>query len=211
MSDNVTVIQGNNTVAFVRPLAKAATDKGALVPFQTGAKLDLSRSSKNKDTKSGSLATLGSLEGDFELDFIDSTDATSDAIFNMILEGSTMEVWLVETDRKNSDGKYFAWYMHAIGEKDSVDAEADAQSTRKVKMKVQGTPQRGWTPVPPEVESEIQYVFMGLDSTTTDAHGNGVAFDENKDAGVSVQSGDKEVPAGSSDVKPLSSGSTASK
>ena len=156
MAKNLNYLQGADALVFVRPLSEAGNKPGALIPYQTGANFEPSRSSKSKETKSGSLPTLASVETDFEVDFIDSTDATSDEIYDSIMNATTLEVWLVQRGRRNAEGKYYAWYMRAMPSKDTSDNDADSQSTRKVKMTVQGTPQRGWTALPDEAQEEIK-------------------------------------------------------
>lgn len=186
MTQDLTVLQGSNTFAFVRPLSAAGTSKGLLVPYQTNANFEISRSSKSKETKSGSIPTLASPQTDLEIDFLDSTDPTSDKIYDSILDASTLEIWLVKTDRKNSDGKYFSWYMRGMPQKDTSDNDADSQSSRKVKFSIQGTPVRGWTTLPSEAQEEINYVYRGLDTVTAPKNdgtdGGGEPFKESDEA-----------------------------
>ena len=82
--------------------------------------------------------------------------------------------------------------------KDTSDNDADSQSTRKVKMTVQGTPQRGWTALPDEAQEEINYVFYGLDSTTKEAHGNGTDWNPSTDEGLKRTSFNSKDGASSS-------------
>lgn len=165
MTQDLTVLQGSNTFAFVRPLSEAGTSKGLLVPYQTNANFEISRSSKSKETKSGSIPTLASPQTDLEIDFLDSTDPTSAKIYDSILNASTLEIWLVKTDYVK-DGKYFSWYMRGMPQKDASDNDADGQSARKVKFSIQGEPQRGWTALPEEAQEEINYVYRGLDTVS---------------------------------------------
>ena len=198
MAKNLNYLQGADALVFVRPLSEAGNKPGALIPYQTGANFEPSRSSKSKETKSGSLPTLTSVETDFEVDFIDSTDATSDEIYDSIMNATTLEVWLVQRGRRNTEGKYYAWYMRAMPSKDTSDNDADSQSTRKVKMTVQGTPQRGWTALPDEAQEEINYVFYGLDSTTKEVHGNGTDWNPSTDEGLNVPASNSKDGASSS-------------
>lgn len=208
MAKNLNYLQGADALVFIRPLSEAGNKPGALIPYQTGANFEPSRSSKSKETKSGSLPTLASVETDFEVDFIDSTDATSDEIYDSIMNATTLEVWLVQRGRRNAEGKYYAWYMRAMPSKDTSDNDADSQSTRKVKMTVQGTPQRGWTALPDEAQEEINYVFYGLDSTTKEAHGNGTDWNPSTDEGLNVPASNSKDGASSSSAAPSSTASS---
>lgn len=178
-------LKGINAVAFARKLSEAQNKEAELIPWQTSLSFDPSRDSDSTATKDGAVNTQSSVETDLETEFINNTSAIADAFYDSLFDGDKIEFWIVHKDRKNADGKYFAWYMQTSVSEDSNDNDADDNSTRDVTFAVDGTPKRGWTALTTQQESDIDYVFRGLDAYTAEDNGNGTAWDKTTDAGVS--------------------------
>lgn len=184
----LSTLKGVNAVAFARKLSDASTKEAELIPWQTSLSFDPSRDSDSTVTKDGNVNTQSSVSTDLETEFINNTSAIADAFYDSLLDGDKMEFWITHKDRKNADGKYFAWYMRVTVSEDSNDNDADDNSTRDVTFSVDGTPQRGWTVLTEQQASDINYVFRGLDKVTTGTDGKevngGTAWDKATDGGV---------------------------
>lgn len=99
-------------------------------------------------------------------------------MYDSLFDGDVLEIWVIYRKRKNADGKYFAWYQRAAVTEDSNDNDADDNSTRDVTFTVNGTPKRGWLTLPQEAQDELDYIFRGIDeSTTDDPNGGGTPWE----------------------------------
>lgn len=189
-TNELKVLEGIDTVAFVRKLSKASTEPGKLVPWQTSLSFDPSRDSDNTATKDGNVATASSLSTDFELEFLNNTSAIADAMYDSLFDGEVLEVWIVHRKRKNAEGKFFAWYLRATVSEDSNDNDPDDHSTRDVTFAVNGTPKRGWTELSVEQKAELDYIFRGLGTVAAGEDGTetngGTPWDSTKDAGTNT-------------------------
>lgn len=176
MAEDLTILQGIDKVVFYRKLSAASTENGHLLPYQTTHKFDPSKKVDTTATKDGMVTTNASVETDFEQEFVDSTSAIADQFYDSLFDDETLEVWIVSRKRKNKDGKYFAWYFRAKVTEDENDNDADDNSTRDATFTVDGTPQRGWTELPEEAKSQINYIFKGLEKDNGTDNGGGTPF-----------------------------------
>jgi TP901-1 family phage major tail protein len=185
------VLQGMDTVAYFRLLEKAATEKGQLIPYQTSLSFDPQRDVDTTKTKDGGVTTSSSLETEVEVEFVNNISKVSDEIYDALMDNKNVEVWIMHRKRKNSEGKYFAWYMQGTVSEDSNDNDADDNATRDVTFTITGTPKRGWLTLPSDTQAELDYVFRGLDTVTaakndgTDGQGKAYA---SSDAGMGSDS-----------------------
>ncbi|MDK6322198.1 phage tail tube protein, partial [Klebsiella pneumoniae] len=62
-------------------------------------------------TKSGNVPTSSSLETDLEVEFVNNISKVSDDLYDSLIKSKKIEAWIIHRKRKNSEGKYFAWYM----------------------------------------------------------------------------------------------------
>jgi TP901-1 family phage major tail protein len=156
------VLQGLDTLAYIRLLKNAAKERGQLIPYQTSLDFDPQRDSDSTATKSGNVATTSSLETDLEVEFINNISKVSDDMYDSLIKNEKIEVWIVYRKRRNEKGQYFAWYMRGTVTEDESDNDPDDNSTRDATFTIDGTPQRGWLTLPDEAEEELAYVFRGL-------------------------------------------------
>lgn len=186
------ILQGMDTVAYFRLLENAATEKGQLIPYQTSLSFDPQRDSDTTKTKDGGVPTSSSLETEVEVEFVNNISKVADQIYDALLDNEDVEVWIMQRKRKNSEGKYFAWYMQGTVSEDSNDNDADDNSTRDVTFTVNGTPKRGWMTLPSEAQAELDYVFRGIDTVTVakndGSDGDGKAYVPG-DAGTGSEKG----------------------
>lgn len=159
---NDTYLQGYDTLLFVRKLSKASQEEAHLLPYQTSLKFDPQRDVDTTQTKSGVVPTNSALETDLEAEFINHISAAADMLYDSLLEGEQLEAWVVYRKRINSEGKRYAFYMRVTVTEDENDNDPDDNSTRDTTFTVSGTPQRGWTKLPDDIEAELAYVFRGL-------------------------------------------------
>lgn len=187
MADNeLTYLQGMDTVAFFRQLSKAKEEEGQLLPWQTSLSFDPQRDSDTNQTKDGVVTTSSSVETDFEVEFINNTSALADMMYDSLFDGEKLEGWIVYRNRRNAAGKYFAWYMRITVSEDSNDNDPDDNSTRDVTFAVSGTPKRGWLSLPETAQEQIDFIFQGLGKVTEeDKTGGGTAWAAG-DAGTNV-------------------------
>ncbi|MCD2256411.1 phage tail tube protein [Agrilactobacillus fermenti] len=189
-------LQGIDTVAFVRPKAQERNQEGQIIPWQTSLSFDPQRDSDTNPTKDGIVATSSSVETDFEVEFINNTSAIADVMYDSLFDGEVLENWIVYRNRRNAEGKYFAWYMQSTVSEDSNDNDPDDNSTRDVTFAVNGTPKRGWLELPKDAQEAIDYIFRGLGKITDDDKtGGGTAWNKTTDNGVNVpETGNTPAP-----------------
>lgn len=72
MANEIQVLQGIDTLAYVRLLENASKENGQLIPYQTSLSFDPQRDADSTATKSGNVATSSSLKTDFEVEFVNN-------------------------------------------------------------------------------------------------------------------------------------------
>lgn len=195
MAQDIQVLQGLDTVAYVRLKKNSANQAGQLIPYQTSLDFDPQRDTDTTQTKMGGVPTTSSLETDLEIEFVNNISKVSDDLMTSLLKNEDIEVWIVYRKRKNAEGKYFAWYMQGIVSEDENENDPDDNSTRDVTFTIKGEPQRGWLTLSDEAEEELAYVFQGIGAVTdSDKTGGGAAYVDS-DAGVGSDTG-STAPAG---------------
>lgn len=189
MAQDIQILQGIDTVAYVRLKKNAATETGQLIPYQTSLDFDPQRDTDTTKTKMGGVPTTSSLETDLEIEFVNNISKISDDLMTSLLENEDIEVWIVYRKRKNAEGKYFAWYMQGIVSEDENENDPDDNSTRDVTFTIKGEPQRGWLTLSEEAEEELAYVFQGIGAISdSDKTGGGKAYVD-ADAGTGSDTG----------------------
>lgn len=185
MASTATVLQGIDTVAYIRPLKNQSTEAGELVPFRTSLDFDPKRDEKTTATSDGSVSKPGSLTTSLKWDMLNSISKVSDDIQNSLFDQDELEIWVVNRKRVK-DGKYFAYYMRGYVTENSNSNAVDDNSKNSVTFTIDGTPQRGWLTLPADAQAELDYVFRGIDKTSGDSDtGNGVAWaDSDRGAGA---------------------------
>lgn len=171
-------LQGKRVLVAVRKLSEQATKDAYILPLQTSGDFDLSRDTDTTTTKDGIVSTSGALELDFSVELIDSDDVVLDLLEDSLINETMLEVWRIKFDKKDSQGRAFAHYMHAKVTEDSQSADADDIATREFTFTNEGDPKRGYLVLPTNIQEAIDYAFKGLEDTTTNATGNGVASSE---------------------------------
>ena len=196
MAQDIQILQGVDTVAYVRLKKNASSQAGQLIPYQTSLDFDPQRDTDTTKTKMGGVPTTSSLETDLEIEFVNNISKISDDLMTSLLKNEDVEVWIVYRKRKNAEGKYFAWYMQGIVSEDKNGNDPDDNSTRDVTFTIKGEPQRGWLTLSDEAEEELAYVFQGIGAITgSDTTGGGNAYVD-ADAGTGSDTG-SAAPAGS--------------
>ena len=189
MAQDIQILQGLDTVAYVRLKKNAANQAGQLIPYQTSLDFDPQRDTDTTQTKMGGVPTTSSLETDLEIEFVNNISKVSDDLMTSLLKNEDVEVWIVYRKRKNAEGKYFAWYMQGIVSEDENENDPDDNSTRDVTFTIKGEPQRGWLTLSDEAEEELAYVFQGVGAVTdSDTTGGGKAYVDT-DAGTGSDTG----------------------
>ena len=185
MANTATILQGIDTVAYIRPLKNQSTEAGELVPFRTSLDFDPKRDEKTTATSDGSVSKPGSLTTSLKWDMLNSISKVSDDIQNSLFDQDELEIWVVNRKRVK-DGKYFAYYMRGYVTENSNSNAVDDNSKNSVTFTIDGTPQRGWLTLPADAQAELDYVFRGIDKTTGDSDtGDGVAWaDSDRGAGA---------------------------
>lgn len=180
-------LQGGRHVKFARLYDKAAKEPATMIPDQTSSTFGLARTATTTQTKSGINVTLGNTTSTNEVGMLNVPAGINDDLYTGLLHGKKIEVWDIALDRVNSKGQCFAWYSIGYVTNLSESDAPNANSTLTGTFTITGSPVRGWVTLSDDQKAEIEYVydFKGLDKRVTDSDdGNGLAFDEDKDAGV---------------------------
>ena len=86
MAQDIQILQGIDTVAYVRLKKNAATETGQLIPYQTSLDFDPQRDTDTTQTKMGGVPTTSSLETDLEIEFVNNISKISDDLMTSLLE-----------------------------------------------------------------------------------------------------------------------------
>lgn len=188
---NLEKIQGVNVVVYARKLAEAAKVAGQLIPYQTSLSIDPQRDSDKKKTKSGTVTTTSSLETDFKFEFVNNWSKIADQLLDSIFDNEEMEFWVVNRQRKNADGQYYALYLRGKVTEDSNDNDPDDVSSRETTITVDYGPVRGWVTLSEDQEAELAYIFRGVGAIegtpkNDGTDGAGKAWNKETDAGQGV-------------------------
>ncbi len=193
MASEIQVLQGMDTLAYVRLQENETKERGQLIPYQTSLSFEPQRDTDTTKTKSGVVSTTSALETDLEVEFVNNISKVSDDLYESLIKNKKIEVWVVYRKRKNSQGQYYAWYMRGMVSDDSNDNDPDDNSTRDVTFTIDGEPQRGWLTLPDEAEEELAYVFRGMGVVSeSDETGQGVAWNaQDRGTGSDTQTASK--------------------
>lgn len=172
------VLKGINTIVMVRKLSEASAKDAYMAPYLTSDDFDPSRDSDSTSTKSGNVATLGEIETDFSFEMLDNDDPIMDVLYQSLTDNIKLEFWLVKLDKLDSNKRAYAIYMQGTVSEDSLSADSGDNSTREITVAVDGTPKAGYTTIPDNLKSQIEYVFKGVAKQSDDATGGGVADTE---------------------------------
>lgn len=199
MASTATVLQGIDTVAYIRPLKNQSTEAGELVPFRTSLDFDPKRDEKTTATSDGSVSKPGSLTTSLKWDMLNSISKVSDDIQNSLFDQDELEIWVVNRKRVK-DSKYFAYYMRGYVTENSNSNAVDDNSKNSVTFTIDGTPKRGWLTLPADAQAELDYVFRGINKVTGDSDtGDGTAWaDNDRGAGANNNTSSASVAPSSS-------------
>lgn len=196
MVNTATILQGINTLAYLRLLKNQSTEKAELIPFRTSLDFDPKRDSKTTETSDGIIPKNGSLSTSLKMDFINNISNVSDDIQESLYDNEKVEVWIVQRQRKNAQGQFYAYYMRGYVTEASNSNDPSDNSKISATFTIEGVPQRGWLTLPADAQAELNYVFRGIDVTAGDSDdGNGVAW-KDADRGTGAQSSDSTGKSG---------------
>lgn len=181
----VQALAGKRMVSYFRLLKNATKEDAELVPLEGDSSLSLKRDTKSVTTKSGNISTSSGLTTEIDQTFYEGIHKVSDEFYDAILEDQTVEYWLVDLDRVNSEGKFWSIYARARVTEDKPSFKADSTAERSPKMSVIGTPKRGYTALSDYDKAMIDYAFRGIGQVAADAKddgtaGNGSPYDATK-------------------------------
>ena len=179
----VQALAGKRMVSYFRLLENARKEKAELVPLQGDSDMSFKRSSKSTTTKSGNISTSAGLTAEIDQTFYEGISKVSDDFYDAILEDKVVEYWLVNLDRVNDQGKFWAIYARAKVTEDKQSYKGDSTAERSPKMEVIGTPRRGYLTLSDYDQDMLAYAFRGLDKVTDTpkedgTDGNGVAYEK---------------------------------
>ena len=166
-------VQGKNLILFARKLSEAKTKRGMPVPYQTSIDFEPQRDKKTDATKDGYVSKSSPLQTDLKLEFVNNWSEIADKLQMSLFNGDKMEFWIVNYQRRNSEGKAFAYYMRGTVSEDETDGDPDDVSNRKTTISVEGDPVPGWTALSEEDEQMLAYVFYGVGEVGETAKNDG--------------------------------------
>lgn len=181
----VQALAGKRMVSYFRLFKNASKEDAELVPLEGDSSISLKRDTKSTTTKSGNISTSSGLTTEIDQSFYEGISKVSDEFYDAILNDEIIEYWLVDLDRVNSEGKFWAIYARAKVTEDKPEFKADSTAERSPKMNVIGTPQRGYTALSDYDKAMIDYAFRGIGKVASDAKddgtaGNGTPYDSQK-------------------------------
>ena len=181
----VQALPGKRMVSYLRLLENASKEDAEIVPLEGDSSISFKRDSKSTATKSGNISTSSGLTAEIDQTFYEGISKVSDEFYDAILDDKIVEYWLVDLDRVNTDGKYWAIYARCHVTEDKPSFKADSTAERSPKMNVIGKPQRGYTALSDYDKAMIDYAFRGIGKVASDAKddgtaGNGTPYDSQK-------------------------------
>ncbi|MBD5429998.1 phage major tail protein, TP901-1 family [Lactobacillus sp.] len=179
-------VQGINWITYFRLLENEGKEDALLVPWEDSGEFNRSRDSESKTTKSGSITTGGGMESEMNFECADTVSALTADLDRAINKNLPVEIWRINHQIKNGEGKYLAYYMQGVVSENNLSADNDDTATRSITVTGKGTPQKGWLGLTDDQEAELDYVFRGIKQLKDDDQtGEGVAFDEESDRELS--------------------------
>ena len=180
----VQALAGKRMVSYFRLLENAKKEKAELVPLEGDSDISFKRSSKSTTTKSGNISTSAGLTAEIDQTFYEGISKVSDEFYDAILEDKVVEYWLVNLDRVNTQGKFWAIYARAKVTEDKPSFKADSTAERSPKMEVIGTPRRGYLTLSDYDQDMLAYAFRGIDKVADTpkedgTDGGGLAYENN--------------------------------
>lgn len=202
----VQALPGKRMVSYFRLLENASKEDAEIVPLEGDSSISFKRDSKSTTTKSGNISTSSGLTTEIDQTFYEGISKVSDEFYDAILDDKIVEYWLVDLDRVNTDGKYWAIYARCHVTEDKPSFKIDSTAERSPKMNVIGTPRRGYTALSDYDKDMLDYAFRGIGKVDGEpkndgTDGNGLAYENNdpsKDA----------APTDAVNKKPDSTGTT---
>lgn len=182
----VQALAGKRMVSYFRLLKNATKEKAEIVPLEGDSSISFKRSSKSTTTKSGNISTSAGLTTEIDQTFYEGISKVSDEFYDAVLNDEVVEYWLVNLDRVNNKGQFWAIYARAKVTEDKPSFKADATAERSPKMEVIGTPRRGYLTLSDYDQDMLAYAFRGI-GQITDApkedgtDGGGLAYENNVD------------------------------
>lgn len=178
-------LPGKRMVSYFRLLKNAAKEDAEVVPLEGDSSLSLKRDTKSVTTKSGNISTSSGLTTEIDQTFYEGISKISDQFYDAILEDQTVEYWLVDLDRQNSEGKFWSIYARARVTEDKPSFKADSTAERSPKMSVIGTPKRGYTALSDYDKDMLDYAFRGIGKVDSElkedgTDGSGTPYDSTK-------------------------------
>ena len=116
----VQALPGKRMVSYFRLLENASKEDAEIVPLEGDSSISFKRDSKSTTTKSGNISTSSGLTTEIDQTFYEGISKVSDEFYDAILDDKIVEYWLVDLDRVNTDGKYWAIYARCHVTEDTV-------------------------------------------------------------------------------------------
>lgn len=180
----VQALPGKRMVSYFRLLENASKEDAEIVPLEGDSSISFKRDSKSTATKSGNISTSSGLTTEIDQSFYECIHKVSDEFYDAILHDKVIEYWLVDLDRVNPQGKYWAIYARCHVTEDKPSFKADSTAERSPKLNVIGTPRRGYTTLSDYDKDMLDYAFRGIAKITSNPRndgtdGNGLAYENN--------------------------------
>lgn len=153
-------LQGKKIVLLWRLLSKAAEGAGSLMMFQTEHSVEKSSDSESTVTKTGTIRSAAEVEEEIPFkSIVAKDDPVFEYINTAIDNGEKLELWEVDTNYEQEDGKYPGKYRQGYLTELSYTANAEDL------MEVEGTfatdmkAQKGQCTLTMEQIEAAQYAF----------------------------------------------------
>lgn len=164
-------IDRNRVWDFIRPLRNQKTHDAVLVPKMTSGDYDLSRDTNDTDTIDGKITALADITVEPKVEVIDTVSPEVQYLNDSFMFKQMLEHWHVFLDRKNSEGKYFAYYSQVLVSEDSQSGDPGEFATREFTLTPQTAVKQIWTELPGAYTEQILdgFAAVGLKAVTTSA------------------------------------------
>lgn len=180
----VQALAGKRMVSYFRLLKNATKEKAEIVPLEGDSSISFKRSSKSTTTKSGNISTSAGLTTEIDQTFYEGISKVSDEFYDAVLNDEVVEYWLINLDRVNTQGQFWAIYARAKVTEDKPSFKPDSTAERSPKMEVIGTPRRGYLTLSDYDQDMLAYAFRGIDKVgdtpkEDGTDGSGLAYENN--------------------------------
>ena len=154
-------VTGKNLIYMYRLNSESASADGVRIAFTTENEMSISSDADATATKDGS--ARGASVAELELTatpLMDADDAMIPKLKNAILNGSLLDVWVVNLDKPKTGNKFEGTYYQAYITEFTTSSPADGNVEVSMTFGINGSGATGDVTVPTSQQDDGQYTFV---------------------------------------------------